>query len=101
MWSDLINHMDDHHRFGTALHNKGDREGAMAEYRAALRLNPNEVNARYNLARTEGERRSGVGTEGIMVLLSQWAFARYFQMTIRGQCGEEYATEIASRLQRS
>ena len=45
-----MNHVDDHHRFGTALHNKGDVEGAIAEYRAAPRLNTNEVNARYNLA---------------------------------------------------
>jgi tetratricopeptide (TPR) repeat protein len=34
---------------GVALHKRGELDGAIAEYRAALRLNPNDVDAHYNL----------------------------------------------------
>jgi tetratricopeptide (TPR) repeat protein len=34
---------------GVALHKRGELDGAIAEYRTALRLDPNDVNARYNL----------------------------------------------------
>jgi Flp pilus assembly protein TadD len=39
----------DHHRRGVGLQAKGDLEGAIAEYRAALRLHPNDVLAHFNL----------------------------------------------------
>ena len=41
--------MDDHFHFGVALQDKGDLEGAIAEYRAALHLNPNHVSAHEGL----------------------------------------------------
>lgn len=42
--------MGAHCNLGIELREKGDLEGAIAEYRTALRLDPNEVHARYNLA---------------------------------------------------
>lgn len=45
-----MSHVGDHYHLGTALLKKGDLEGAIAEYRTALRLNPNEAHARYSLA---------------------------------------------------
>ncbi len=45
-----MSHLGDHYHLGTALLKKGDLEGAIAEYRAALRLNPMEADARFNLA---------------------------------------------------
>ena len=49
---DVSTYRDDaehHFELGFALQNIGDLEGAIAEYRAALRLNPNHANAHYNL----------------------------------------------------
>lgn len=46
-----MSHLGDHYHLGTALQKKNDYyEGAIAEYRAALRLNPMEADARFNLA---------------------------------------------------
>ena len=42
----------DHYKRGVGLQDKGDLEGAIAEYRTALRLNPNDVAAHYNLGVT-------------------------------------------------
>jgi tetratricopeptide (TPR) repeat protein len=38
-----------HYNLGVALSNKGDLDGAIAEWREALRLNPNYGDAHYNL----------------------------------------------------
>ncbi len=39
----------DHYNRGVALHRKGDLDGAIVEYRRALRLNSNDVAAHTNL----------------------------------------------------
>ncbi len=41
--------VSDHYRRGVELQEKGDLEGAIAEYRTALRLDPNDVLAHANL----------------------------------------------------
>ena len=41
--------VEHHFELGFTLQNIGDLEGAIAEYRAALRLNPNDLNAHTNL----------------------------------------------------
>jgi tetratricopeptide (TPR) repeat protein len=49
---DVSTYRDDvehHFELGFTLQNIGDLEGAIAEYRAALRLNPSHANAHYNL----------------------------------------------------
>jgi tetratricopeptide (TPR) repeat protein len=49
---DVSTYRDDvehHFELGFTLQNIGDLEGAIAEYRTALRLNPNHANAHYNL----------------------------------------------------
>src|SRR5438132_8467712 len=49
---DVSTYRDDlehHFELGFALQNIGDLEGAVAEYRAALRLNRSHANAHYNL----------------------------------------------------
>ena len=38
-----------HFNRAVELHKKGDLDGALTEYRTVLRLNPNEVEAHYNL----------------------------------------------------
>ena len=43
------NDVDVHVNFGAALEVMGDRAGAEAQYRAALRLDPNDPDARANL----------------------------------------------------
>lgn len=45
-----MSHACTHLSLGTALQKKGDLKGAIDEYRIALRVNPNEADARYNLA---------------------------------------------------
>jgi len=48
---------------GAGLGAKGDLEGAMAEYREALRLNPNEAKAHNNLGlalEKKGHRRGAL-----------------------------------------
>ena len=50
-----------HCNLGTALKAKGDLEGAIAEYRAALRLQPDSAMAHYDLGRvlwTKGDREA-------------------------------------------
>ena len=49
-----------HVSLGFALHEKGDLDGAIAEYRTALRLRPDLVAAQNNLARTL-RRKGGEG----------------------------------------
>ena len=44
-----MSHVGDHHHLGTARLKKGDLEGAIVEFRAALRVDPNEAGYRYNL----------------------------------------------------
>jgi len=39
-----------HDNLGVALYNKGDKDGAIAEFREALRLNPNDYSPHYHLA---------------------------------------------------
>jgi tetratricopeptide (TPR) repeat protein len=39
-----------HDNLGVALYNKGDHDGAIAEFREALRLNPNDYSPHYQLA---------------------------------------------------
>jgi Flp pilus assembly protein TadD len=39
-----------HDNSGVALYNKGDHDGAIAEFREALRLNPNDYSTHYHLA---------------------------------------------------
>lgn len=49
---DVSTYRDDpehHFELGFTLQNMGDLQGAIAEYRTALRLNPNHANAHYNL----------------------------------------------------
>ena len=49
---DVSTYRDDvehHFEQGFALQNIGELEGAIAEYRAALRLNPSHAKAHYNL----------------------------------------------------
>ena len=41
--------VEQHFELGFTLQNIGDLQGAIAEYRAALRLNPSHANAHYNL----------------------------------------------------
>jgi Flp pilus assembly protein TadD len=46
---------------GTALNSKSDLDGAIAEYRAALRLQPDSAETRYDLGRvlwTMGDREA-------------------------------------------
>jgi len=38
-----------HYNLGVELYKKGDLDGAIAEYRIAIRLNPNLPNAHYHL----------------------------------------------------
>lgn len=40
---------DGHLSCGTALREKGDVDGAIAEFRTAIRLNPNDANAHFGL----------------------------------------------------
>jgi len=50
-----------HCNLGTALKAKGDLDGAIAEYRAALRLQPDNSVAHYDLGRvlwTKGDREA-------------------------------------------
>ena len=47
-----------HNDLGVVLHQKGDLTNAILSYRTAITLNPNDVDAHYNLAlafRTNGE----------------------------------------------
>jgi Flp pilus assembly protein TadD len=50
-----------HYNLGNALTDKGDLDGAIAEYRTALRLQPDNAVAHYNLGRvlwTKGDREA-------------------------------------------
>lgn len=53
----------EHCDHGAVLKAGGDLEGAIAEYRAALRVQPNNAGAHYDLGRalwTKGERESAL-----------------------------------------
>ena len=45
-----------HYNLGVALGSKGDLDGAIAEYREALRLNPNNDEAHVNLGVALGQQ---------------------------------------------
>jgi tetratricopeptide (TPR) repeat protein len=52
-----------HYNLGNALRKKGDRDGAIAEYRTAIRLQPDLAAAHYNLSNaleTKGDRQGAL-----------------------------------------
>jgi len=50
-----------HDNLGVALYNEGDHDGAIAEFREALRLNPNDYSTHYHLAMALANRHDLIG----------------------------------------
>jgi len=87
-----MSHVGAHYFLEIELKKKGDLEGAIAEYLAALRLKPNEAGPRYNLA---------VSLEAIGDLVSSWKeYKKALKLMPKTSDYEAHITYIKSALRK-